>query len=142
VPMRARAVAAPVRFDVSGWQSYRRTAPTHPARSLLPQSRGCGIIAPSESGGSDDIARTGTNSSTAAVATGATFAPARADIMSAGANATASPPAAELGAEGEKVRLRERVIAIRHQRHRLSMRDRLRHRRRLVEIVLKANGKL
>jgi hypothetical protein len=44
-------------------------------------------------------------------------------------------------AEGEKVRLRERVIAMRHRRHRLSMRDRLRHRRRLVEIGLKAKGK-
>jgi hypothetical protein len=99
VPMRARAVAAPV-FDVSGWQSYRRTAPTHPARSLLPRSRGCGIIAPSDSGGSDDIRRTGTNSSTAAVATGATFAPARADT-SAGANAAARPPACRAEAEAQ-----------------------------------------
>jgi hypothetical protein len=71
VPMRARAVAAPVRFDVSGWQSYRRTAPTHPARSLLPECRCCETIAPSESGGSDDSARTGTNSSVPATAAGA-----------------------------------------------------------------------
>jgi hypothetical protein len=77
-----------------------RTAPTRPARSLLPHSSGCETIAPSDSGDSDDITRTGTNSSTAAVATGASFAPARADT-SAGANAAASPPAAELGAENE-----------------------------------------
>jgi hypothetical protein len=36
------------------------------------------------------------------------------------------------------VRLRQRVIAMRNRRYRLSMRDRLRHRCRLVEIWLKA----
>jgi hypothetical protein len=36
-------------------------------------------------------------------------------------------------AEGEKVSLRERVIAMKRRRHRLSMRDRLRYRCRLVE---------
>ena len=41
-------------------------------------------------------------------------------------------------AESEEARLRQRVIAMRHRRYRLSMRDRLRHRRRLVEIWLKA----
>jgi hypothetical protein len=40
-----------------------------------------------------------------------------------------------LGAEGEKVRLRKRVIAMRRRRHRLSMRGRLRHRRRMAELL-------
>jgi hypothetical protein len=38
----------------------------------------------------------------------------------------------------KKSSLRGRIIAMRRRRHRLSMRDRLRHRRRLVEIGLKA----
>jgi ferredoxin-NADP reductase/MOSC domain-containing protein YiiM len=46
-----------------------------------------------------------------------------------------------LGLKVKKVRLRERVIAMRHRRHRLFMRARLRHRRRLVELGLKAKGK-
>jgi len=37
----------------------------------------------------------------------------------------------------KKVRLHERVNAIRQRRRRLPMRDRLRHRRRLVELRLK-----
>ena len=41
-------------------------------------------------------------------------------------------------AEGEEGRLRERVLTMRHRRHRLSMREQPRHRRRLVEIGLKA----
>jgi hypothetical protein len=33
------------------------------------------------------------------------------------------------------MRLRERVIAMRRRRYRLSMRDRLRHRRRMAELL-------
>jgi hypothetical protein len=51
------------------------------------------------------------------------------------------PPSGRTRAESEEVRLRERVIAMSHRRRRLSMRDRLRHRRRLVELGLKAKGK-
>jgi hypothetical protein len=43
----------------------------NPARSLLPECRCCETIEPSESGGSDDSARTGTNSSVPATAAGA-----------------------------------------------------------------------
>jgi hypothetical protein len=39
------------------------------------------------------------------------------------------------------MRLRERVIATRRRRHRLSMRARLRHRRHMVELGLKVKGK-
>jgi hypothetical protein len=38
------------------------------------------------------------------------------------------------------MRLRERVLATRHRRHRLFMWDRLRRRRRPVEFGLKAKG--
>jgi hypothetical protein len=41
----------------------------------------------------------------------------------------------------EKVRLHQRVDAIRRRRRRLSLRDRLRSRRRLVELGLKAKSK-
>jgi hypothetical protein len=39
------------------------------------------------------------------------------------------------------MRLHERIHAMRQRRRRLPMRDRLRHRRRLVELGLKAKGK-
>jgi hypothetical protein len=38
------------------------------------------------------------------------------------------------------MRLSERIYAIRQRRHRLPMRERLRRRRRLVEIALKAKS--
>ncbi len=46
------------------------------------------------------------------------------------------PPACKAGAEGEEVRLHERIIAMRHRRRRLPLRDRLRRRRRIVELAL------
>jgi hypothetical protein len=39
------------------------------------------------------------------------------------------------------MRLHERIHAMRHRRRRLPLRDRLRRRRRLVELGLKAKGK-
>jgi hypothetical protein len=49
-----------------------------------------------------------------------------------------NPPKAAEG-EGEiAMRLHERIHAMRHRRRRLSLRDRFRHRRLLVELGLKA----
>jgi hypothetical protein len=39
------------------------------------------------------------------------------------------------------MRLHERIHAMRQRRHRLPLRERLRRRRRLVELGLKAKGK-
>jgi hypothetical protein len=62
-------------FWAPGLSMGRRALKPNPARSLLPECRCCETIAPSESGGSDVIARTGTNSSVPAITAGAAGGP-------------------------------------------------------------------